>query len=262
AIAGYADEFNEGILVIVNNPDIPTASKVQAIDSFINKSTTFQASSNALSIAFTELASNLTEFTGTFANFAYNRSLADNSTIQTLLGEIGQLQEEIAKIEVSMIALGVGMGATLLGSAAGLVFFPEFAPAILIGAAIIEGILAATEIGLATAYAVDQNKVGTLQNEVNNLRADLSLINSVQSSLNVTATTDIPALTAHLSLFTGVWQDVASDCTKLIGWLQDGADDADMPDILVVWLDQASTIYATMSTALTQYATLVTVPSN
>ncbi|KAI0059152.1 hypothetical protein BV25DRAFT_1918627 [Artomyces pyxidatus] len=262
AIAGYADEFNEGILVIVNDEDISTASKVAAIESFIAKSTSFQNASSALAIQFGVLASNLTEFTGTFANFAHNRSVADNNTITNLLKEIGQLQEEISDIEISMVALGFGMGATLLGSAAGLVFFPEFAPAILIGAAIIEGILAGAEIGLATAYAVDENKLGTMQGEVEALRADLSLIDAVQTSLNSTATNDIPTLTAHLSLFTGVWQDVASDCTKLIGWLQDGAADADMPDILVVWLDQASTIYNTMSTALTQYATQVSIPSS
>ncbi|KAI0062993.1 hypothetical protein BV25DRAFT_1825066 [Artomyces pyxidatus] len=259
AVAGYADEFNDGILYIINNPSIPTSSKVSAIDAFINKSTTFQEASSALSISFTELASNLTEFTGNFANFAHNRTVSDNSTIDDLLGEIGQLQEAVKKIEVSMIALGLGMGATLLGSAAGLVFFPEFAPAILIGAAIIEGILAVTEIGLVTAMSIDQNKIASLQNQVDDLQADLSLINGVQNQLNSTATNDVPALVAHISLFTGVWQDVASDCTKLIGWLQDGAEDADMPDILVVWLQQASTIYATMSAALTQYATQVTI---
>ncbi|KAI0259464.1 hypothetical protein BC834DRAFT_974268 [Gloeopeniophorella convolvens] len=280
SVSGYADEFNQGVLNIVSNPDIPSSSKLTVLNTFIAKSTTFQNSSSILAVQFNELASNITEFTGSFANFAANRSASDNQQIDSLLAQIGQLQKEVADIEVSMLALGAAMGATLLGSAAGLVFFPEAAPFIVIGAAIAEGILAATEIGLATTYAIDQNKISGLQGDVQSLRNDINLINATQSALNSTATKDIPTLTAHLGLFTGVWQDVASDCTKLVGWLQDGAsfvvsqpsfhvyqdeihtevlklNSQDLPDILAVYLNQSTTIYDTMSAALTQYATQV-----
>ncbi|KAI0062997.1 hypothetical protein BV25DRAFT_1825070 [Artomyces pyxidatus] len=261
AIAGYADEFNNGILVIVNNKDISTASKVAAMEGFVNKTSTFETTSDALAHSFSQLASNLTEFTQIFANFAENRTLADNTKIQTLLGEISQLDDEIAKIKTSMIALGSAMGATVLGTAAGLAFFPEFAPAIIVGAVVIEQILAAGEVALCLKYVSDEHKVDSLGYQIAELREDLSAINAAQTKLNATATSDIPTMASHLAVFTLVWQDVASDCNKLIGWLQQGEAEADMPDVLVVYLDQASTIYTTMSSALTLYAELVTVPS-
>ncbi|KAJ6531090.1 hypothetical protein B0H19DRAFT_1082065 [Mycena capillaripes] len=245
------------------------------------QSTTFQTSSSALAVKFNELSSNITEFTGNFANFAANRSASDNTQIDNLLEQIASLEKEINDIEISMIALGIGMGATLIGTAAGLVFFPEAAPFILarnslIGAAIAEGILIGTEIvggPLRTVFCTELtkrprvwlqptlNKLGGLQGQVQTLRTEISLINSTQAALNRTATQDVPALTSHLALFTGVWQDVASDCTKLIGWLNLGANNTDMPDVLAVFLNQSTTIYNTMSVALTQYATQVVVPS-
>ncbi|KAI0049145.1 hypothetical protein FA95DRAFT_1604675 [Auriscalpium vulgare] len=257
AIAGYADEFNAGILSIVTNDGIESDQKIAILNSFIAQSTTFQNNSDILAIQFATLASNLTEFTGNFANFARNRTVGDNSTINDLLQQIAELETEVSKIEISMVALGIAMGSTLLGSGALLVFLPEFAPAIIIGAAIAEGILAGTEIGLAVAIAVDNNKIGSLENRVNQLRADISLINGVQSRLNDTATNDIPVMAAHLSMFTQVWQDVADDCTKLIGWLEGGANNTNQPIVLTVFLAQATTIYDSMSDALTQYATQV-----
>ncbi|KAI0049146.1 hypothetical protein FA95DRAFT_1604676 [Auriscalpium vulgare] len=259
AIAGYADEFNAGILQIVTNDGIDNDTKIAVLDSFIAQSTTFQNGSNFLAIEFATLGSNLTEFTGNFANFARNRTAGDNATINDLLQQIGNLQSEVSKIETSMVALGIAMGSALLGSAALLVVLPEFAPGIVIAAAIAEGILAVTEIGLVTAIGVDNNKIGSLQNQVQELQNDISLINGVQGQLNNTATNQIPIMTAHLSMFTQVWQDVADDCTKLIGWLQEGANSTNQPIVLAVWLNQSTTIYDSMSAALTQYATSVAI---
>ncbi|KAI0259469.1 hypothetical protein BC834DRAFT_1017870 [Gloeopeniophorella convolvens] len=184
--------------------------------------------SSSLATHFGELASNITEFTDNFSNFASSRSTSDNQEIESLLQQIGGLQRELADIQVS------------------------------IGAAIAAG----TEIGLATAYSSLEKLVTGLQGQVwQALRDDISLINATQSALNSTATQDLPTMTAHLSLFTGVWQDVASDCTKLLGWLQDGAPFVDTLDIVAIFLNTSATIHDAVSSALTQYATQVTVPS-
>ncbi|KAI0049131.1 hypothetical protein FA95DRAFT_1604662 [Auriscalpium vulgare] len=262
AIAGYADEFNEGILVIVDDDDIATSSKIAAINNFINKSATFQNSSDSLATGFTQLASDITEFTGNFVDFAKDRDAQDTAEINDLLNQIGSLNAEIARLQADIGVLAIAMGVELLGAGALLATLPQFAPFIIITTLITEGFLAVTEITLSTVMDGDKRKVQGLQGQVDADRTDIALINAVQGQLNATTTNDIPVLTAHLGMFTQVWQDVANDCTKLIGWLQDGADDADMPDIMAVWLDQATTIYDSMSTALTLYATTVTIPSS
>ncbi|KAI0263523.1 hypothetical protein BC834DRAFT_300268 [Gloeopeniophorella convolvens] len=274
AVATYTDEFNHGILQLVNNSDISNATKITTLNSFIAISQGFQNQSSNLTTQFRFLTSNITEFTGEFRDFAVNRTADDNKEIEGLLDvrltvlsylttfltspspiqDIGKLQAEMAKLEASMIALASAMGAVLLGTGAALVFFPEFAFAIVIGAAIAEGILTAAEIGLVTAYSVDSNKLGGLQRQVQTVRDEISLINSTQSALNSTRDNDIPALVAHITLITQVWSDVASDCTDIVGWLTGARD---MPIFWDEWLTNGVTIYDSMSIALRDYATRV-----
>ncbi|KAJ6531089.1 hypothetical protein B0H19DRAFT_1273320 [Mycena capillaripes] len=267
SIANYADVFNEEVLVLVSDDSLPTILKLAVLQSFVNESTSFQNASSSLAVQFSELTSNITEFTGNFSHFAVNRTAADNQQIDNLMKEMGELMSEIKDIQDSasiespsmmlMIALGAAMGATLLGSAIGLAFFPFAAPFIVIGAAVVEGLVAASEIGLATTIAIDENMVASLQGEVQILRNELSLINATQAELSRTASRDIPALTAQIGLFTAVWEDIASDCEKLIGWLNLSEPAVDMPDVLAVYLNQSTTIYSTMGNALAQYAALV-----
>ncbi|KAJ6571968.1 hypothetical protein B0H19DRAFT_673357 [Mycena capillaripes] len=257
-IALYAAVFDETVLLFMADDTgiFSTAQKLEFAQSY-GDTTGFQIASSSLAVRFSELTSNITEFTGNFAHFGADRTAADNQQIENLMMEIGELMDEINDIQISMIALGAAMGATLFGSAIGLAFFPLSAPFIVIGAAVVEGLVGASEIGLATTIAVDENKVASLQGEVQILRNELNLINATQAELNRTASRDIPALTAQIGLLTAVWEDIASDCEKLVGWLNLSESAEDMPDVLAVYLNQGMTIYTTMSNALNQYAALL-----
>ncbi|KAI0059153.1 hypothetical protein BV25DRAFT_1993686 [Artomyces pyxidatus] len=256
-IARYAALFDQNILPTLNDSSLSADNKRQILQEYIEDTQSFQTLSNTISTSLTELSSDITSFTGTFNNFASNKTQAVNQQIQTLLNEIGDLQAEIANIQSALLAISASMTATLFGSAAALIFFPIFAPAILVAAAVAEGVLAASEVSLSVALAVEQSNLGTAQGNVQTLKNQIANIDSVQWQLNQLSNTDIAKMSGHISLITTVWEDVADECTKLIGWLQDGADDADMPDILAVFLLEAKTIFTTLSTALQSYGTQI-----
>ncbi|KAI0263588.1 hypothetical protein BC834DRAFT_971271 [Gloeopeniophorella convolvens] len=71
---------------------------------------------------------------------------------------------------------------------------------------------------------------------------------------------DVPALVSRLSLLNT--QHAVDQCTKTIGWLEDGAEFESMPDVLAVWLDQSNMIYNSSSIAPAQYTTHVSISVN
>ena len=93
-----------------------------------------------------------------------------------------------------------------------------------IAAAVSEGIVAATETGLAADYATKQHTIDSKQYLIEQCQADLSIINGANATLNRFADVggDIPSLANHISLFTQVWYDVASDANEIAQWVTDG----------------------------------------
>ncbi|KAJ7641716.1 hypothetical protein FB45DRAFT_900854 [Roridomyces roridus] len=158
---------------------------------------------------------------------------------------------------ISMEAFGTAAGGILLATPAALGFFPEAAPFILIGAAIADGLFVATEVfGLAVTFVVEQLMLETMQSERESLLNQISLINSTQNLLNQTVTQDINATASSVQLFDLVWQGVASDSNSILTWLNMGAPDADAPTVVGVFLNKSSTIYGSLSTALSNYAVI------
>ncbi|KAK6971978.1 hypothetical protein R3P38DRAFT_2813057 [Favolaschia claudopus] len=117
------------------------------------------------------------------------------------------------------------------------------------------------DFGLDPTNSIGSTCVSALQGEVQSLREEISLINATQAALDRTATQDIPALQNHIGLIQTVWDDLVAESTNLIGWLQNGANDAAIPAALQVWLSKGKTLYSTWRDAFTQYAELVVVPA-
>ncbi|KAK6971976.1 hypothetical protein R3P38DRAFT_2813055 [Favolaschia claudopus] len=152
-IAGYADQYDEAILLLVSDDTISVEDRITIVNGFIAQTSAFNTTANALALQFQDLVTDIGEFKGNFNDFAATRSASDTMQIESLITQIGQLKEEVAAIQASTIGLAIGAGAGVIGTVAALAFFPEAAPFIVIGAAIAEGLIAATEIGLAVTKA-------------------------------------------------------------------------------------------------------------
>ncbi|KAI0263589.1 hypothetical protein BC834DRAFT_303656 [Gloeopeniophorella convolvens] len=225
-IADLALAFNSEVLDLVNNTSIPADEKVNILNDFVTDSTILRNVSNSVAVAFEELSQDILTFRGNFDNFAAPRLNNDTAAIQTLMQDIANLQQQVANMETAIEALGVTLAATLLGSAAAMAIFPLFAPAVLVAAGIAEGAILASQAGLAAAIAADQSDISTKQGQLQTLKDQVNTIDSTQYSLDTLSIGDLPTVASHVTFFTAVWEDVSDECTKLIGWLEDGADNA------------------------------------
>ncbi|KAJ7641724.1 hypothetical protein FB45DRAFT_1000279 [Roridomyces roridus] len=255
-VATYADAFDTAALQLVTDNTLDLETRQEIIQSFIDQATGFQNSSDTFATLFKDLASDMDAFTADFANFANARASAENATIDNLNTQILNIQGEMAKLTISMQALGIAAGGIVLATPIAIAFLPEAAPFIVIGAAIAAGIIAGTEIGLEIAFSVEQAMLDRLQNQKQVLLNDLSLINSTQNLLDQTVTQDIVATAASVQLFDLVWQSVANDSSSIHEWLVLGAPDVNEPVVVGVFLNKSSTIYGSLSTALSNYAVI------
>ncbi|EJD36673.1 hypothetical protein AURDEDRAFT_154553 [Auricularia subglabra TFB-10046 SS5] len=217
--------------------------------------------SDTLFKQFDKLAFDMRQFTGTFVSFAADKIKEDNDKIIQLRGEIRELEDEMGKIFASMVGIAIVAGAGLIGTGIGLLVFPEFAPLILVGAAIASGILLATQAGLLTAYLLDQDKVADKNRQITGLQNELGIINAANSSLTVLAEESIPALANQLNLFSAVWTGVSADAASVAGWLSNGRPLLDYPEFLADWFENPTTEYTIMVEALRLYANGLVIPS-
>ncbi|KAJ7641725.1 hypothetical protein FB45DRAFT_1022460 [Roridomyces roridus] len=255
-VATYAAAFDAEALGIVTNTSLDLETRQEAIKLFIDQATAFQSSSDSFATMFKDLASDMDAFTGNFANFASGRTTADNATIDNLNIQITKMQGQMEQLSDSMLGLGVAAGGVVIATPIAIGFFPVFAPFIVIGAAILEGLIAAAEVGLEIAFSVEQAMVDTLQSEKQTLLDEISLINSTQNLLNQMVTQNIVSTASSVQLFGMVWQGVANDSSSIHEWLVLGAPDAasDMPEVIGVFVSQSVSIYRSLAGALATYA--------
>ncbi|KAI0049130.1 hypothetical protein FA95DRAFT_1557244 [Auriscalpium vulgare] len=114
------------------------------------------------------------------------------------------------------------------------------------------------KIGSATAEVermkTGEDAIAELQRQKQTLSDQVSAINTIQNTLNLAPTGDILNLTTHVALLTAVWEDVSDKSTKIVGWLNDGAGDSDIPEVLQIFVNEAETIYLTIGTELQKYS--------
>ncbi|KAJ7641719.1 hypothetical protein FB45DRAFT_1054156 [Roridomyces roridus] len=255
-VATYADSFDSAALPLVTDDTLDLPTRVEVIQAFIDQTTGFQNSSDNFANLFGQLSMDMQTFTGNFANFSSTRASNDSTTIDNLNIQIAKIQGEMRALSLSMEALGIAVGGIVLATPAALAFFPEAAPFIVIGAAIAAGVIAATEIGLEVTFAVEQSMLDAAQSEREALLNQISLINSTQNLLDQTVTQDINATASSILLFNLVWEGVASDSSSILTWLNEGADLVDAPAVVGTFVNRSSTIYASLSTALSNYAVI------
>lgn len=260
-VAQYADDFEQLLSFIDPTVKQTDPVLVSLFDQFSNNTVAMKNNSDALFKQFDQLAFDMRQFTGTFASFASDKIKEDNDKIIELRSEILELAEKMGKIYASMVGLAVVAGAGLIGTGIGLAVLPEFAPLILVGAAIASGILLATQAGLLTAYLVAKDKVADKSRQIAALQNELGIINAANSSLTVLAEESIPALANQIGLFSAVWTGVSADAASVSAWLSNGRPLLDCPQFLALWFENPKTEYTIMVEALRLYANGLVIPS-
>ncbi|KAJ7311689.1 hypothetical protein DFH08DRAFT_897430 [Mycena albidolilacea] len=219
------------------------------------------SAAQATADAFTGLNNSIGAFTATFQNFALAQQSADQQSIDQLNSEIKSLQAKIAAYNVQITALAIALGATALGTAAGVALFPAFAPFI-----ILFGLAAIT--GEATAFGVIQHERSDAQSQLNADQSQLAQFqrqldqitaaNSTLHSISLAAQT----MGQQLGGFTAIWNAVKSDCDEVSQYLTTASTfdtgPIKIPQIFWATTNKVDCVYEALTTGLQDYAIGIT----
>ncbi|GKZ74012.1 hypothetical protein AnigIFM60653_005286 [Aspergillus niger] len=207
----------------------------------------FRAKSEQINKDFDALVNDFIVFKAQFAQWGQDKQGELRQDIADLLADIGVLNDKLAKLRISLLALGVGLGAGLAAAGIGLALSGPVAPFILIGGLIFAGATAAAVAGIAISMGIIQNEIDAKNQQVKDKNAEINAIDQARTGLETLGDEQFTIFQQNVKVLQSYWTVVQADAEQIKGWLQDGADLTDS-------LNEAVSIYASLGKYMDAYA--------
>ncbi|CAK46147.1 uncharacterized protein An12g03760 [Aspergillus niger] len=224
-----------------------TTSRTLAADISQYGSNGFRAKSEQINKDFDALVNDFIVFKAQFVQWGQDKQGELRQDIADLLADIGVLNDKLAKLRISLLALGVGLGAGLAAAGIGLALSGPVAPFILIGGLIFAGATAAAVAGIAISMGIIQNEIDAKNQQVKDKNAEINAIDQARTGLETLGDEQFTVFQQNVKVLQSYWTEVQADAEQIKDWLQEGADSATS-------LNEAVSIYASLGKYMDAYA--------
>ncbi|TFY60838.1 hypothetical protein EVJ58_g4896 [Rhodofomes roseus] len=254
SIAQYAESFDDVVVKFCADDRLTVERRKEKIDEFIKKSEGIHKDAKAMEDRFTKLTDRFSVFVGSFSTWAKAREEADQEKIKQLLKEIGDIDEQLSKIQTAIYAISAALAVTLPVTGILAVVFLPAAPWIMGIGCVIAGVELGSLTGLLIAQNILLNDKRTKENQIKDLQDEISKIKAARTQLEEEGQADLLIFTSNIKAIAGIWNNVKNNATEIKKWLEDGAKDADVPEYMKLSLEKAVKVYSTMAQYLKNYA--------
>ncbi|EHA25167.1 hypothetical protein CBS63078_8655 [Aspergillus niger] len=253
-ISQYGSSFDKLIIPLCSDESLTVEQRLEQIEKFIARAEGFRAKSEQINKDFDALVNDFIVFKAQFAQWGQDKQGELRQDIADLLADIGVLNDKLAKLRISLLALGVGLGAGLAAAGIGLALSGPVAPFILIGGLIFAGATAAAVAGIAISMGIIQNEIDAKNQQVKDKNAEINAIDQARTGLETLGDEQFTVFQQNVKVLQSYWTVVQADAEQIKGWLQDGADLANAPSYMQDSLNEAVSIYASLGKYMDAYA--------
>jgi len=130
-VAQQADRFDTVIVPIAADKSISIDTKKQKIKEFIQEAENLETEANGIQASFSLFLTDMTTYTGRFSGWATQKEGEISKEIAKLAADIADLNDQIGKIKIAMIAIGGTAAVALPAFGVGAFVAGPFAPLVI-----------------------------------------------------------------------------------------------------------------------------------
>ncbi|KAH8112479.1 hypothetical protein DFH11DRAFT_1728648 [Phellopilus nigrolimitatus] len=253
-IAVYGLRFDSVIIPICKDTSLTIEKRKEKIGEFIKDADTFSDKAAAMEKSLNNLKSDFAVFIGSFSGWASDKEGADTKELEQARKDLDELRNELSKLRVALFAVGGVAAASLPVTGILALLSGPFAPIVIIGGLIFAGVSTSSVVGLAIAIDSKKKQVEAKQARIDALVQSINDIKATREKLELLGTENLKLFNQNVSVMTLLWTSAHNDALEIKTWLEGGAKDADMPEYMLISVNEAVSIYKTMADYLRQYA--------
>ncbi|PYH71327.1 uncharacterized protein BO88DRAFT_451999 [Aspergillus vadensis CBS 113365] len=253
-ISQYGSSFDKLIVPLCSDESLTVELRLEQINKFIERAEGFREKSEQINKDFDNLVNDFIVFKAQFGQWGKDKQGELRQDIADLLADISDLNDKLAKLRISLLALGVGLGAGLAAASVGLALSGPVAPFILIGGLIFAGATAAAVAGIAISMGIIQNEIDGKNQQIKNKNAEIDAIDQARTGLETLGDEQFTVFQQNVKVLQSYWTVVQADAVEIKGWLQDGANMASAPTYMQNSLNEAVSVYASLGKYMDAYA--------
>ncbi|KAH8112493.1 hypothetical protein DFH11DRAFT_1785972 [Phellopilus nigrolimitatus] len=257
-ISVYGLRFDSVIIPICKDQSLTTEQRKAKLDEFINDANIFTEETATMEERFDNLKNNFATFSSSFGVWASDKEGADTERLEQARKELDQLKEELSRLKAALIAIGSIAAASLPVTGVLTYLSGPFAMFVFLGGLIFAGLSTVTVLGLAIAYAAKADQVEAKQELIDALVQSINNIKATREKLGLLGTENLTLFNQNISAIALLWKTAHNDALEIKKWLENGAEDADMPEYMLLSVNEAVSIYKTMAGYLRDYADGIT----
>ncbi|KAH8112478.1 hypothetical protein DFH11DRAFT_1879238 [Phellopilus nigrolimitatus] len=253
-ISVYGLRFDSVIIPICKDKSLSTEQRKEKLVEFINDADSFRGEVGTIEKNFSNLKTNFATFLSSFGSWASDKEGADTEELKQARKDLDQLRMEVSELRAALLAVG-SLAATSLPVTAILAYLSwPFAEFVILGGLIFAGLSTVTVLGLAISYSSKVGQVEAKQARIDSLVQSINDIKTTREKLRLLGTENLPLFNHNISVLALLWTSAHNDANAIKKWLESGAKDADMPEYMLISVNEAVSIYKTMAGYLRQYA--------
>ncbi|KAH8112481.1 hypothetical protein DFH11DRAFT_1545834 [Phellopilus nigrolimitatus] len=258
-IANYGLRFDSEIIPICTDEKYTVAQRKEKLEKFIKDADTFSEKAGVLERSFSDLKFDFATFTGSFGGWAFDKEGADTKELEQARKDLETLRKELSELKIALFAVGGAAAASLPVTGILALLSGPFAPFVIIGGLIFAGLSTSSVVGLAVAITSKKEQVEAKQARIDALVQSINDIKATREKLELLGTENLKLFNQNVSVMALLWTSAHNDALEIKTWLEDGAEDVDMPEYMLRSVNDAVDIYKTMAGYLRQYADGITI---
>lgn len=254
-VAGYAQSFDGKVCKVVKST-AEKKSKLTILKNHIELGQGFEKESQELSTEFGAIIKTLQGFKVDFGKWVQDLVGDVEEKIKKVDTDIANIKSNIKGLKLKIGGLTAIGGAMTAASSLGL--FPAFTPFVIVGAliALVTGALLANKWKNDLSSA--EEELVAKEAEKVRLTKELDGLKLLQKKYENEISDKIDGIIEGVGLFEVIWKAVADDCSQIVQWLEQGADDIEKsresaPPTFYAYLENSSTYYKALADGLDMY---------
>ncbi|KAE8353398.1 hypothetical protein BDV28DRAFT_148134 [Aspergillus coremiiformis] len=253
-ISQYGASFDAIIVKFCADTNYTVEQRLERINQFIEKATDYQSQAENVKSDFQALVDNFAGFVATFADWAKDKEGELTVEIKKINEELAELNTRLGELYKALIGLGVGLAVGLPVLGVGAIVAGPAAPLVIIAGLIFFGATAAAIAGIVISISVVQGEIREKTANRDNLQAQLDQIRDTREELKQLGEEKYTVFATSINTLSGYWTYTTAEAEKIKKWLEDGADWADIPEYMQMYLEDAVRVYSSLSEYLDAYA--------
>ncbi|KAI1639326.1 hypothetical protein F4809DRAFT_596640 [Biscogniauxia mediterranea] len=253
-ISQYGSSFDKLIIPLVTDESLTVDERKDQINKFIQRAKGFQTDGNDIKMQFDSLIDEFVKFTAEFSSWGKDKEQELKDEIKKLDEKLVDLTDQLAKLQTTLVALGIGLGAGLTVGGIVLALSGPVAPFLLIGGLILYGVTAGAIASIAIAMGVISNQINETRRERKEKSDEIDTIQDARRNLEDVGKTQLGVFRDSIQVLESYWTAMLADAEKAKGWLEQGADMANMPKYMKHALNEGVQVYSAMAEYLDEYA--------